>query len=129
MAAGDTMDPTKMRSTYDIYVRGWSNIAEAERRDTLPRAIAADATYADPVSYTHGPGGMADVMTNFQRKTPGGYFVVDQFITQRDRALVFWRALDAEGKLRFTGNDAIIFDQGGLLAQISGFFAKPPGMS
>ncbi len=68
-------------------------------------------------------------MKNFQRKTPDGTFEVLKSATQRDRALITWNALDSKRDLRFPGHDAVIFDENGLLAQVSGFFEKPKGMS
>lgn len=118
-----------MRSTYDLYVKGWSNITLEERQQMLQHSTAPTGIYADPISYSHGPDGLAAVMENFQRKTPGGYFEVDTFVTQHDRALIHWRALDAAGVVRFPGIDAVIFNEEGLLAHISGFFEKPAGMS
>ncbi len=123
------MQAEQMRATYDRYVRGWSNVSDMERLELTKGSIAPTGIYSDPVSLTEGPDGMAKVMANFQRKTPNGTFTVLKFETQRDRALITWNALDSQGEIRFPGHDAVIFEQSGLMIQVSGFFAKPEGMS
>ena len=123
------MRPEQMRATYDRYVKGWSNVSDEERLELTSGSIAPHGIYSDPVSFTQGPQGMAEVMANFQRNTPNGTFEVIKFETQRDRALSTWNALDSEGNVRFPGHDAVIFGDDGLMGQVSGFFTKPEGMS
>ena len=122
------MHADEMRTVYDRYVKGWSNVTNGERDALLRSSIAPGGEYADPVSHSFGPDGLAAVQKTFQRKTPKGFFEVDSFETQNDRALIHWRSLDAAGHLRFPGVDAVIFVDG-LLTQVSGFFAKPVGMA
>ena len=91
----------EMRAPYDLYVKAWSPVSATERLDLLTECMAADCDYSDNVSYTQGPSGLAAVMENFQRKTPGGYFIVDEFFVQHNRALIHWRAMDGAHAVRF----------------------------
>ena len=119
------MEPKTMRSTWERYAMGWSNVGTDERQRLLRDTVAPACVYTDPVARCQGHAELAGVMRKFQGDIPGVTIEVEAFTGHGEYALVHWRARDAGGVARLSGADAVVFGADGLMSQIIGFFELP----
>ncbi len=115
------MQNEAMRSTWELYVKGWSNVDADERRGLLEKSITPSCVYISPVAQIQGRDELTSAMEQFQQDMPGATIAVDAFTGHHDHALVHWRALDNGGVTQIPGIDSVLFDSDGRLVGITVF--------
>ncbi len=119
------MQPEIMRSTWDVYAKAWSNISAEERQRLLNESVSKACVYTDPRALCHGHAELTAHIQSFQKMVPGGGFETEAFTMHHNHALAHWRTVDASGAALPSGVDALVYDDEGLLVQITGFPVPP----
>ncbi len=115
----------EMRYIWERYASAWAAKDNVERRHILEGVIEPEFGYSDPRITCHGRDEMAGNLDAFQQRQPGGCFVLRDILGHHDFAMVSWQLIKADGEAATIGYDFVRFADGGHIAQITGFFARP----
>lgn len=113
------------RATWEIYVASWKSTSIDEKRALFERCLAAQCTYADPLTRTAGWDELLQYMLDFHRQVPGGHFVTEQFIFHHGKSMARWSMRNGDDVSIGEGVSFGEYDRQGRLTSMNGFFEVP----
>lgn len=102
--------PDARVAAYERYLAAWSAVPIDERLHFLHESVTADVVFTNPTRTRTGIEDVAEHLSDFQRRVPGGSFRVVSMLGWEDHALVRWQLVDARGAPGFTGHDDVAYD-------------------
>ncbi len=112
-----------LEPTVLAYVAAWNTEDEADRRELLERACAADGIYIDPGARVVGRDALVVHSRRYAERSPGSSIALTSGIDQHDgRACFTWRAIGPDGATIREGIDFVAAGPDGRLAEVHGFF-------
>ena len=108
----------KRVQTYDLYLAAWSAVPDNERVRMLRESLAEQAIFTNPQKTRHGRADVADHLKDFQLRSPGDSFRLNNMVGWGSYALAEWQWVHAEGNPGVSGYDVLTFDENGLISSI-----------
>lgn len=113
------------RDTWDKYTEAWSETTVERKLAALRVSVRSSATYRDPLVVAEGHDALVAYMLDFHAQLPGGHFVTTYFQAHHDRSIAKWNMVDGAGAIVGEGVSYGEYDDSGMLAGMTGFFATP----
>jgi SnoaL-like domain len=115
---GNGMMLDKRALTYDLYLAAWSAIPDKDRARMLRESLTEDVVFENPQQSRRGIDDVIKHLEEFQARSLGGAFRMNNMVGWGSGALAEWQVVDASGKAGFSGYDVISFDALGLISRI-----------
>ena len=103
--------PDARVASYERYLAAWSAVPIDERLHFLHESVTPDVVFTNPTRTRTGIEDVAEHLSDFQRRVPGGSFRVVSMLGWEDHALVRWQLVDARGNAGLAGHDDVAYDQ------------------
>ena len=84
----------------------------------LASRLAEQAIFTNPQKTRHGRADVADHLKDFQLRSPGDSFRLNNMVGWGSYALAEWQWVHAEGNPGVSGYDVLTFDENGLISSI-----------
>ncbi|MDZ4866924.1 MAG: nuclear transport factor 2 family protein [Alphaproteobacteria bacterium] len=104
--------------TYEIYLSAWSAVPDAERAKLLRECLSEDIVFTNSTQTRRGLADVAVHLQDFQKRTPGGSFRLNEMMGWENHALAAWQLVDAQGQPGFSGHDVLAYDGQGRIESI-----------
>ncbi len=114
----------------DRYFAVWNETDPDTRGKLIERTWSQDAEYVDPLLEASGRDGIHGMVTALHTQYPGHMFrQVGPIDVHHDRLRFNWEMVETEsGTVVIEGIDVGVINEDGLLASITGFFDRTPGL-
>jgi len=110
-------------ATIDRYCEAWSDPDPAQRAAALADVWATGATYTDPMVHAEGAEALLKHIAGVHSQMPGARIVrTSEVQVHHDVARFAWQVTLPDGSSLPEGLDLAIFDAGGKIKRIIGFF-------
>ena len=103
---------------YDLYLAAWSAVPDIERARMLRESLAERVVFTNPQKTRHGLADIADHLKDFQARSPGDSFRLNNMVGWGTYALAEWQWVHGKGDPGFSGYDVLTFDEDGLISTI-----------
>ncbi len=104
--------------TYDLYLAAWSAVPDVERARMLRDSLAGQVVFTNPQQTRRGLADVARHLKDFQARSPGDSFRLNNMVGWGPHALAEWQWVDAKGDPGVSGYDVLAFDEHGLISSI-----------
>ena len=111
------MSGNKVRN-YEVYLAAWSDVPDEERAQMLRDSLSESIVFSNPMHTRHGFDEVIEHLEEFQKRSPGGSFRMNNMFGWANYGLAEWQLVDAKGNPGFSGYDVLTFDDKGKISTI-----------
>jgi hypothetical protein len=105
-------------NTYETYLNAWSAVPDAERAKLLRESLSEHIVFTNATQTRRGLADVAVHLQDFQQRSPGGSFRLNEMLGWENHGLATWQLVDAQGQPGFWGYDALAYDRQGRIESI-----------
>jgi hypothetical protein len=116
------MNTDKLQQLWKTYLDAYSDVPADERERLLRQSVSDDVVFTGPKEEDQGFDKLVEHIGQFQKKSPGAYFVSSKLLTQHGQLLSEWTLYKKDGTKIATGHTYARLNDQGRLAHLAGFF-------
>jgi len=103
---------------YNRYLAAWSQVSGEERARMLQESCSVNIVFTNSIQTRHGLADLAAHLKDFQARSPGDSFRMNNLIGWGSYGLAEWQWVSSEGEAGVSGYDVLTFDEQGLISSI-----------